>query len=131
MQTEENNPDPSKSKRKSSVVATPPIGNRKAGSPARSPSAWTTEAATQTLPMEVPPESWQRIATLETRVKQLSTKTSRDFASVGVCLDRLELQSTGGAPLENICSEAFRKKARPGEKEVRQRLEHRDADKKN
>ena len=36
-----------------------------------------------------------------------------------------------GKPLDNIGSEAFRKKARPGEKEVRQRLEHRDADKKN
>ena len=56
LQTEENNPDPSKSKRKSSVVATSPIGNRKAGSPARSPSAWTTKAATQTLPMDVQPE---------------------------------------------------------------------------
>ena len=36
-----------------------------------------------------------------------------------------------GKPLDNIGSEAFRKKARPGEKEVKQRLEHHHADKKN
>ena len=91
-------PDPPKSKWKSSVVATSAIGNGRAGSSAGSPSAWTTEAATQTLPMEVPPEIWQRIATLETRVELLSTKTSRDFASAGVRFDRLELQTTDGTP---------------------------------
>ena len=86
-----------------------------------------TKAATQTLPMEVPPEIWQRIATLETRVELLSTKTSRDFASAGVRFDRLELQSSDGTPLENIGSKAFRKKARPVGKEVRQRVGHHDA----
>ena len=85
-------PDPPKSQWKSSVVATSAIGNGRAGSSARSPSAWTTEAATQTLTIEVPPEIWQRIATLETRVDLLSMKTSQDFASAVFRLDRLELQ---------------------------------------
>ena len=80
--------------------------------------------------MEVPPDIWQRIATLENEVKLLSTKTSRDFASAGVRFDRLELQSSDGTPWENISSKAFRKKARTVGKEVKQRKKHHDAQQK-